>query len=130
MVRGAHKLGRIDHVLTGEQAGADKERMAEILKRFELVYVEMEAGDALFFHHCLFVRAMCSGLSAPRFASMMAKRQSFVWEGGPENCKRMVATASSCAPSRKKLQGSPKTIGPNAPNSASLIQLLSTKIRL
>ena len=43
------------------------------------VAFESRPGDALFFHHCLFVRAMCSGLSTPRFASMMAKRQYFVW---------------------------------------------------
>ncbi len=50
VIRGSHKLGRIEHVLTGEQAGADAERVQEVLKRFELVYVTMEPGDALFFH--------------------------------------------------------------------------------
>jgi ectoine hydroxylase-related dioxygenase (phytanoyl-CoA dioxygenase family) len=50
VIRGSHDLGRIDHVLTGDQAGADQERVREILKRMELVYVEMEPGDTLFFH--------------------------------------------------------------------------------
>ena len=50
VVRGSHHLGRIDHVLTGEQAGADVERVQEVLKRQELVHVEMEPGDVLFFH--------------------------------------------------------------------------------
>lgn len=50
MVRGSHLLGRIDHVLTGDQAGADPERVAEILKRLELVHVEMAPGDTVFFH--------------------------------------------------------------------------------
>jgi hypothetical protein len=50
MVRGSHQLGRIDHVLTGEQAGADLERVNEVLKRLELVHVEMAPGDAVFFH--------------------------------------------------------------------------------
>lgn len=50
VIRGSHKLGRIEHVLTGEQAGADAERVKEVLKRFELVHVLMEPGDALFFH--------------------------------------------------------------------------------
>ena len=50
VVRGSHSLGRIDHVLTGEQAGADMERVREVLKRQELVHVEMEPGDVLFFH--------------------------------------------------------------------------------
>ena len=50
VIRGSHQLGRIDHVLTGEQAGADMERVTEILGRLELVYVQMEPGDAVFFH--------------------------------------------------------------------------------
>ncbi|MBX7165808.1 MAG: phytanoyl-CoA dioxygenase family protein [Pirellulales bacterium] len=47
---GSHQLGRIAHARTGEQTGADQERVDEALKRHELVYVEAEPGDALFFH--------------------------------------------------------------------------------
>ena len=50
VIRGSHKLGRIEHEQAGDQAGADLERVEEILKRHELVYVEMEPGDVLFFH--------------------------------------------------------------------------------
>jgi ectoine hydroxylase len=50
VIKGSHEFGRIEHVLTGEQAGADQVRVQEILKRLELVYVEMEPGDVLFFH--------------------------------------------------------------------------------
>jgi hypothetical protein len=50
VIRGSHELGRIEHMQTGEQAGADKTRVDEILRRLELVYVEMEPGDVLFFH--------------------------------------------------------------------------------
>src|SRR3954464_13749553 len=46
----SQKLGRIEHVLTGDQAGADLDRVNEVLKRLPLVYVEMEPGDTLFFH--------------------------------------------------------------------------------
>jgi hypothetical protein len=56
VIPGSHELGRIDHVLVGDQAGADRERVEEVLKVLPLVYVEMEPGDALFFHpnllHC------------------------------------------------------------------------------
>src|SRR5215472_7015543 len=56
VIEGSHLLGRIDHVLTGDQAGADRERVDAILERFPLVHVEMEPGDVLFFHcnllHC------------------------------------------------------------------------------
>lgn len=50
VIRGSHHLGRVDHVLRGDQAGADMERVNEILKRLELIHVEMDPGDTLFFH--------------------------------------------------------------------------------
>ncbi len=50
VIRGSHRLGRIDHVLTGDQAGADQARVAEVLQRLERVHVEMDPGDLLFFH--------------------------------------------------------------------------------
>jgi len=56
VLRGSHKMGRVEHGRFGEQTGADPERVGEAKKRLELVYCEMEPGDALFFHgntlHC------------------------------------------------------------------------------
>lgn len=56
VLKGSHKMGRVNHILTGEQAGADREPVEEAKKRLELVHCEMKAGDALFFHsntlHC------------------------------------------------------------------------------
>ncbi len=49
-LRGSHLLGRIDHIKSGDQAGADMERVNEACKRLELVYCETEPGDAVFFH--------------------------------------------------------------------------------
>jgi ectoine hydroxylase len=51
VLRGSHLMGRVDHgVLPGEQVGADLRRVEEMKKQLELVYVELEPGDALFFH--------------------------------------------------------------------------------
>ena len=50
VIQGSHLLGRIDHILTGDQAGASLERVEETLKVLPLVYVEMEPGDVLYFH--------------------------------------------------------------------------------
>ncbi|MBA7527048.1 L-proline trans-4-hydroxylase [subsurface metagenome] len=50
VIRESHKLGRINHTLTGDQSGADMERVNEALDRMDHVYVEMEPGDAVFFH--------------------------------------------------------------------------------
>src|SRR5271154_4849536 len=64
----SHSLGRIEHVLKGEQAGADMERVNEILKRFPLVHVEMEPGDALFFHSNLLHRSDQNRSENPRWS--------------------------------------------------------------
>ena len=56
VLKGSHRMGRVNHVLTGDQAGADQRRVEEAKKVCDLVYCEMEPGDALFFHpnllHC------------------------------------------------------------------------------
>jgi len=56
LLKKSHKMGRINHILSGEQAGADRERVDEAAKRLDLIYAEMKAGDAVFFHantlHC------------------------------------------------------------------------------
>jgi hypothetical protein len=68
IIEGSHHCGRVDHVLTGDQAGADRERVEEILKRMPLVYVEMEPGDALFFHSNLLHRSDQNKSEHPRWS--------------------------------------------------------------
>jgi ectoine hydroxylase-related dioxygenase (phytanoyl-CoA dioxygenase family) len=50
VLKGSHRLGRVEHGSFGDQTGADPERVTEAMKVLDLVYVEMEPGDALFFH--------------------------------------------------------------------------------
>jgi len=50
VLKGSHRLGRVNHGTVGNQAGADLERVEGAKKRFDLVHVELEAGDACFFH--------------------------------------------------------------------------------
>ena len=68
VITGSHHCGRINHVLTGDQAGADRGRVEEILKRLELVYVEMAPGDALFFHPNLLHRSDQNRSDHPRWS--------------------------------------------------------------
>ncbi len=68
VIRKSHELGRIDHVTTGDQAGADMERVNEALKRLDLVYVEMEPGDALFFHANMLHRSDQNRSENPRWS--------------------------------------------------------------
>lgn len=50
VIRGSHRLGRIDHVRAGGQTTADPERVDEVLKRLDVVWCEMDPGDGLFLH--------------------------------------------------------------------------------
>ena len=50
VLRGSHRMGRIDHVKRGDQTGADMERVNAALARMELIYVEMNPGTAVLFH--------------------------------------------------------------------------------
>ena len=68
LIDGSHHLGRIDHVLTGDQAGADRERVEDILARLPLVYAEMEPGDVLFFHANLLHRSAENRSEKPRWS--------------------------------------------------------------
>lgn len=64
----SHLLGRLDHGKVGGQTGADPERMPAILERFELKHVEMEPGDALFFHANLLHRSDQNTSDDPRWS--------------------------------------------------------------
>jgi phytanoyl-CoA dioxygenase PhyH len=68
VIEGSHNLGRIDHVLTGDQAGADRERVNAVLERFPLVYVEMNPGDVLFFHSNLLHASAANESDNPRWS--------------------------------------------------------------
>jgi len=47
---GSHWCGRLDHVVSGDQAGADPERVQQVQQQCPPVFVELEPGDAIFFH--------------------------------------------------------------------------------
>lgn len=68
VLKGSHLMGRVDHRLTGEQAGADMERVEEARKVLELVHVEMEPGDALFFHCNVLHRSDRNASPNPRWS--------------------------------------------------------------
>ena len=51
LVKGSHKLGRLDHVqLTEEQNGADPKHMTRILETHEVVDCVLDPGDVVVFH--------------------------------------------------------------------------------
>jgi len=68
VLKGSHRMGRIDHSTTGEQAGADMERVNQALKRFELVYCEMSPGDAFFMHSNILHTSAANKSDNPRWS--------------------------------------------------------------
>ena len=57
VIKGSHKMGRLNHGFAGEQMGADMQMVNNALKTMELVYVELQPGDALMFHSNLLHRS-------------------------------------------------------------------------
>jgi phytanoyl-CoA hydroxylase len=57
VIKGSHKMGRIEHGFAGEQVGASQHYVDLALKTMPLIYVELEPGDALFFHSNLLHRS-------------------------------------------------------------------------
>jgi ectoine hydroxylase len=68
VIKGSHQLGRIEHILTGDQAGAEPTRVEKVLERLELVHVEMDPGDTLFFHANLLHRSDQNRSANPRWS--------------------------------------------------------------
>ncbi|MEQ8383812.1 MAG: phytanoyl-CoA dioxygenase family protein [Coleofasciculus sp. A1-SPW-01] len=53
VIKKSHLLGRINHIIVedkGYQNIPESKRLAKILEKFEVVYCEIEPGDAIFFH--------------------------------------------------------------------------------
>jgi hypothetical protein len=72
VLKGSHELGRIEHLLVGGQNGADMDRVNQALKIFELVYVELEPGDTLFFHGNLLHSSSRNNSEDPRWSIISA----------------------------------------------------------
>src|SRR5476649_839416 len=68
VIKGSHKLGRVNHGFAGEQVGADIQMVNNALKTMELVYVELEPGDALVFHSNLLHRSEANLSDHPRWS--------------------------------------------------------------
>ncbi|MCA9128308.1 MAG: phytanoyl-CoA dioxygenase family protein [Planctomycetales bacterium] len=68
IIPGSHHLGRMNHMSVGGQTGADPERVAALLDRSRVEYVEMEPGDGLFFHGNLLHRSDQNTSPLPRWS--------------------------------------------------------------
>ena len=68
VIKGSHRMGRVDHIQTGGQTGADPQRVSAALERMERVYCELEPGDAIFFHGNLLHRSDQNTSPNPRWS--------------------------------------------------------------
>ncbi len=68
VIRASHLLGRLDHRLTGDQAGIDPERIDAITARLETVHVLMAPGDLLLFHPNTLHRSDQNHSAQPRWS--------------------------------------------------------------
>ena len=73
VIKGSHKLGRVEHGFAGEQVGASQTMVDNCLRLgMELVYAELEPGDALFFHANILHRSEANLSDQPRWSFISA----------------------------------------------------------
>lgn len=68
VIRGSHRMGRVNHGFSGEQVGADMVMVQHALKTMDHVYAELEPGDALFFHSNTLHRSEANLSDSPRWS--------------------------------------------------------------
>ena len=68
VIKNSHKLGRVNHGFAGEQVGADMVMVNNALQTMELIYCELEAGDALIFHSNILHRSEANLSDYPRWS--------------------------------------------------------------
>ncbi len=76
VIKGSHKMGRIEHGFAGEQVGASQHYVDQALKTMELIYVEINAGDALFFHSNLLHRSEANLSDSARWSLISVYNRS------------------------------------------------------
>ena len=77
VLKGSHKMGRLEHHFAGEQQGADTPFIEEALNRFERIYVELDPGDLLFFHSNLLHMSEGNLSDKPRWSLISAYNLSY-----------------------------------------------------
>lgn len=77
VLKGSHKMQRLEHQFAGEQQGADQDFVNEIEKMTELVYCELKVGDVLFFHSNILHRSAANLSDNARWSVISAYNLSY-----------------------------------------------------
>jgi phytanoyl-CoA hydroxylase len=76
VIRGSHKMGRVEHGFSGEQVGASQRYVDLALKTMDHIFVELNAGDALFFHSNILHRSEANLSDRPRWSLISCYNRS------------------------------------------------------
>ena len=76
VIKGSHKMGRVEHGFTGEQVGASQRYVDLALNTMEHIYVELKQGDALFFHSNILHRSGPNLSELPRWSLISCYNRS------------------------------------------------------
>ena len=76
VIKGSHKMGRVEHGFSGEQVGASQRFVGLALRTMEHVFVELNAGDALFFHSNILHRSEANLSDRPRWSLISCYNRS------------------------------------------------------
>jgi len=68
----SHKMGRVEHLNSGEQVGADMAKVEAYAKLKDIVHCELAPGDALFFHSNLLHSSGQNTSENPRWSIISA----------------------------------------------------------
>ena len=77
VLKGSHKMQRFEHNFAGEQQGADMDFVTAAEKICELVYVELQPGDVLFFHSNILHRSAANTSDKSRWSIISAYNLSY-----------------------------------------------------
>ncbi len=77
VLKGSHKMQRFEHSFVGEQQGADIDFVNAAEKVCELVYVELQPGDVLFFHSNILHRSAANTSDHSRWSIISAYNLSY-----------------------------------------------------
>jgi ectoine hydroxylase-related dioxygenase (phytanoyl-CoA dioxygenase family) len=77
VLKGTHKMQRLEHLFAGEQQGADMDFVNEASKVSELVYCELKAGDVLYFHSNILHRSEANLSDNARWSVISAYNLSY-----------------------------------------------------
>ncbi len=72
VLKGSHKMQRIEHSFAGEQQGADMAFVQEAQKNCELVYCVLKPGDTIFFHSNILHRSEANLSDTARWSVISA----------------------------------------------------------